>query len=178
VWKAVLPRFAAVVTRNQDDARPAWSVLRAAWAGFATSRPGLADRQRAARIGECDTEQHYALGEGSGWWSWWPGLPARQWERAEEGADRIVVAAMRASTDGKGAWAPFAGDRNLRPCVVGPDLRANLMEVGVAGHCFIARGAWIGENLLRPAGTITVEKTEPDSRAWFNGLQSVGRRSS
>jgi hypothetical protein len=81
----------------------------------------------------------------------------------------------------KGAWAPIAGDQNPRPCMLGLGLRVNLMEEGVAGHCFIARGARIGKNLLRPAGTIMAEKTELDSRGCVprhtQGCSGGGRRS-
>jgi hypothetical protein len=50
----------------------------------------------------------------------------------------------------KGAWAPLTEDRNpQRHGVVGPGLCVILMEEGVAGHCFIARGARISETRSR-----------------------------
>ena len=73
----------------------------------------------------------------------------QQRERAEEGTDRISVAAVRASTDGKelGHRSPKIGIHSHG--VVGPGLCVNLMEEGVAGHCFIARGARISETRSR-----------------------------
>jgi hypothetical protein len=73
----------------------------------------------------------------------------RQQERVEEGAYKISVAAMRESTDGKGP-----GHRSLEieihsHGVVGLVLCFNLMEEGVVGNCFIARGARISETRSR-----------------------------
>jgi hypothetical protein len=69
--------------------------------------------------------------------------------RAEEGADRISVAVVRESTDGKGPGhrSPKIGIHSHG--VVGLGLCVILMEEGVAGHCFIARGARISETRSR-----------------------------
>jgi hypothetical protein len=75
--------------------------------------------------------------------------PVQQWERMEEGAYRISVAAVRESTDGKehGHRSPEIEIHGHG--VVGLGLCVNLMEEGVVGNCFVARGAQISETRSR-----------------------------
>jgi hypothetical protein len=75
--------------------------------------------------------------------------PVRQRERVEEGAFRISVAAVRESTDGKGPGHRSPEIEIHGHGVVGLGLCVNLMEEGVVGNCFIARGARISETRSR-----------------------------
>jgi hypothetical protein len=73
----------------------------------------------------------------------------------------------------KGAWAPIAGDRNPRPCMLGLGLRVNLMEEGVAGHCFIARECGLGKICCGQQGRSWRRKRSSIRAGVFRGIRKV-----